>query len=113
MNPSFTLIAANEIIGTVLLVGLVTNGAEVALLVALIALGTKPLFAAHGILTLPIPFCVAVLCHGFQHFLATQASDAVVAEPILLWHLLQRWRQAMDMHRNIAHFTDDDLVFVI
>ena len=65
MNPSFALIAADEVIGAVLLVGLVANGAEVTLLVALIALCTKPLFAAHRILALSIPFRVAVLSYRF------------------------------------------------
>jgi len=113
MNPSFTLVAADEIVRAVFFVGHVADGAKVALFVAFITFWTKTLLSAHGVLAFAVPFGIAVACDRLQSFLAAQTLNAIITKPILLRHFEKWWLQAMNMHSYVAHFADYDFIFIV
>ena len=60
-----------------------------------------------------IPQTLSFLLKGAEKLVTRDTVHTVLAEPIVLRDLRQRWRQTVDMDGFVTHIANDDLVFII
>lgn len=106
-DPAITSFTFNETLSSIILVNLVTQNAEVSFnIVSIMTIFTESVCFFEPVAIVFWAYCVQVL-------LTKQTFNTLITKPVVLRNLGKRRVQTHNVNWLVAHFTDDNLIFLL